>query len=232
MNTPATTPLFQSHSRKFEANRYVYPVLSRRAGGMSIGVNLNLDKVCNFHCVYCQVNRGEPGEKEFVELPRLRQELDDMIELVTSGSIWKETPFQDTPEPLRRLNDIALSGDGEPTTYANFGDVVGVCAEVRRRRRLDDLKLVLITNASMFDRPAVQQALETLDANGGEIWAKLDAGTEAYYRKIAQAKIPFRKILDNLLLAAAARPIVIQSLFMRLYESRLRPPSRRPIATD
>ena len=94
MNTPATTPLFHSHSRKFEDNRYVYPVLSRRAGGLSIGVNLNLDKVCNFHCVYCQVNRGEPSEKEFVELPRLRQELDDMLELVTSGSIWKETPFE------------------------------------------------------------------------------------------------------------------------------------------
>ena len=93
---------------------------------MSIGVNLNLDKVCNFHCVYCQVNRGEPSEKEFVELPRLRQELDDMIELVTSGLIWKESPFQNTPEPLRRLNDIAFCGDGEPTTYANFGDVVGV----------------------------------------------------------------------------------------------------------
>ena len=66
MTTP--TSLFQSHPRKFEANRYVYPVLSRRAGGISIGVNLNLDKICNFHCVYCQVNRGEPGEKEFVEL--------------------------------------------------------------------------------------------------------------------------------------------------------------------
>ncbi len=227
MNTPVTTPLFQSHSRKFEANRYVYPVLSRRAGGLSIGVNLNLDKICNFHCVYCQVNRGEPGEKEFIELPRLRQELDDMIELVASGSIWNEPPFQDTPEPLRRLNDIALSGDGEPTTYANFGDVVGICAEVRQARRLDDLKLVLITNASMFDRPAVQQALETLDANGGEIWAKLDAGTEAYYRKIAQSKIPFDKILANLLLAAAARPIVIQSLFMRLYDD---PPPAAEVA--
>ena len=73
---------------------------------------------------------------------------------------------------------------------------------MRRARRLDDLKLVLITNASMFDRPAVQQALEILDANGGEIWAKLDAGTEAYYRKIAQSKVAFDKILANLLLAA------------------------------
>ena len=56
-------PLFTSHPREFEENRYVYAVLSRRAGGVSIGVNLNPDKRCNFRCVYCQVpnlSRGTP----------------------------------------------------------------------------------------------------------------------------------------------------------------------------
>ena len=73
-------------------------MLSRRAGGISIGVNLNLDKICNFHCVYCQVDRGEPGEKEFVELPRLRQELDDMFELVLSGAdLRRRRPFKTRP---------------------------------------------------------------------------------------------------------------------------------------
>ena len=70
---------FASHPRTFAENRYVYPVVSRRAGGISIGVNLNLDKVCNFDCVYCQVNRSEPGDKEFVELGRLGWELDAMV---------------------------------------------------------------------------------------------------------------------------------------------------------
>ena len=82
MSNPRPLPV-SAHPRNFEANRYVYPVLSRRAGGISIGVNLNLDKICNFHCVYCQVDRGEPGEKEFVELPRLRQNWSEMVELVT-----------------------------------------------------------------------------------------------------------------------------------------------------
>jgi wyosine [tRNA(Phe)-imidazoG37] synthetase (radical SAM superfamily) len=210
--------LFQSHPRSFESNRYVYPVLSRRSRGISIGVNLNIDKGCNFHCVYCQVNRGEPSEKQFVDLPRLRDELDRMIELVVSGRIFAETPFRRTPEPLRRLNDIALSGDGEPTTYTNFADVVSLCAEVRQQHKLDQLKLVLITNASMFHREPVARALEVLDANNGEIWAKLDAGTEAYYREVARSAVSFQRILENLLLAARARPIVIQSLFMRLRE--------------
>ena len=61
-----------------------------------------------------------------------------------------------------------------------------------------------------------------LDANNGEIWAKLDAGTEAYYREVARSAVSFQRILDNLLLAARVRPIVIQSLFMRLREQ---PPS-------
>ena len=218
MNPLPATPLFNVHPRSFQANRYVYPVLSRRAGGISIGVNLNLDKICNFHCVYCQVGRAEPGEKEFVDLPRLGDELDRMIELVTSGRIFQGPRFQDTPQPLRRLNDIALSGDGEPTTYKNFGEVVSLCAEARQRHQLPELKLVLITNASMFHRDAVRQALEVLDANNGEIWAKLDAGTEAYYREIARSAVTFQRILDNLALAAQARPIVIQSLFMRIRE--------------
>lgn len=209
--------LFQAHPRSFETNHYVYPVLSRRSGGISIGVNLNLDKVCNFDCVYCQVNRSEPGEKEFVELERLAAELDAMVQRVVSGRIFDEPPFQNAPPELRRLNDIALSGDGEPTTYRNFDQVAAVCAEVRRRHGLDDLKLVLITNATMFHRPHVERGLAILDAANGEIWAKLDAGTEEYYRVVARSVVPFRRILDNLLLAAQARPIVIQSLFMRIH---------------
>jgi wyosine [tRNA(Phe)-imidazoG37] synthetase (radical SAM superfamily) len=210
-------PLFESHPRSFAANCYVYPVLSRRAAGISIGVNLNLDKICNFDCVYCQVNRGTPGEKEFLDIPRLVVELEQTIESAVSGRIYDGPRFRGVPPELRRLNDIAFSGDGEPTTYRNFKDVVSACAGVRRRRGLETMKLVLITNATMFHRPAVEEALKTLDANNGEIWAKLDAGTEAYYRLVDRTSIPFQRILDNLLLAARERPIVIQSLFMRIH---------------
>ena len=219
--------LFEAHDRSFHANRYVYPVLSRRAGGISIGVNLNRDKSCNFNCIYCQVDRSGPGQKEFLQIDRLRTELDEAVRLVTSGRIYEETKFRHTPPALRRLNDVALSGDGEPTTYRNFDQVVTVVAEVRRRHRLDDVKLVLITNASMFHHDRVRRGLEILDANGGEIWAKLDAGTEEYYGLVARTPVRWQRILDNLASAARVRPIVIQSLFMRIHDQPPSPTEQR-----
>ena len=65
--------------------------------------------------------------------------------------------------------------------------------------------MVLITNASMFHRPHVQRGLAILDENNGEIWAKLEAGTEEYFKLVDRTPIPFRQILDNIT-AAAQRP--------------------------
>jgi wyosine [tRNA(Phe)-imidazoG37] synthetase (radical SAM superfamily) len=208
--------LFREHSRHFANNRFVYPVVSRRSHGISIGVNLNPDKVCNFDCIYCQVNRVEQSETRFVETDQLLRELDDMLTLVTSGELFADEKFVHTPVELRRLNDIAFSGDGEPTTYRNFDDIIEACAGAKRRHGLDDVKMVLITNASMFHKPAVERGLAALDANQGEIWAKLDAGTEDYYRLVERTTIPFKRILDNITAAARLRPLVIQALFMRI----------------
>ena len=209
-------PLFASHSRSFRENKFVYPVLSRRSRGISLGVNLNPDKVCNFDCIYCQVDRRSEAETNFVEMDRLLGELDSLLELVVSGAIYEDEAFAAVPENLRRLNDIAFSGDGEPTTFRNFDEIVGRVAERKRARGLHEVKLVLITNASMFHRPAVQRGLEILDANNGEIWAKLDAGTDEYYQLVERTKIPFRQVLENITEAAKVRPVVIQSLFMRI----------------
>jgi wyosine [tRNA(Phe)-imidazoG37] synthetase (radical SAM superfamily) len=219
--SPISTPLFTSHSRSFEANRFVYPVVSRRSGGVSIGVNLNPDKVCNFDCIYCQVDRVSAAETKFVDMQQLIDELDHMLELVLSGELYTHGKFSATPEHLRRLNDIAFSGDGEPTTYRNFNEIIAACAAVKRKHESTypnarDVKMVLITNASMFHRPVVERGLALLDANNGEIWAKLDAGTEAYYKLVERTVIPFRQVLDNLTAAAQVRPLVIQSLFMRI----------------
>ncbi|HTU24255.1 MAG TPA: radical SAM protein [Pirellulales bacterium] len=215
-NPSSQHPLHSQHQRAFEANRFVYPVLSRRSRGISIGVNLNPDKICNFDCIYCQVDRTRQSETTFVELDPLLAELDATLSLATSGAIYETAKFQGTPPALRRLNDIAFSGDGEPTTYRNFDEIVARVAELKRRHGLDDVKLVLITNASMFHREHVVRGLATLDANQGEIWAKLETGTEEYYRLIERTPIPFRQVLDNITAAARLRPLVIQSLFMRV----------------
>ncbi|MCP4173314.1 MAG: hypothetical protein GY758_21360 [Fuerstiella sp.] len=68
----------------------------------------------------------------------------------------------------------------------------------------------------MFHREHVQRGLSLLDANKGQIWAKLDAGTEEYYHRIERTTIPFQHILDNITAAAQVRPLVIQSLFMNV----------------
>ena len=218
-----THALHTQHQRRYEANRFVYPVLSRRSGGVSVGVNLNPDKVCNFDCVYCQVDRTTQSETRFVETGQLLQELRDVLRLVASGDLYETDKFAATPEPLRRLNDIAFSGDGEPTTYKNFDELMRLAADAkadvaREHPAACDAKMVLITNASMFHRPHVEAGLAILDANNGEVWAKLDAGTADYYHTIERTKIPFRQVLDNLAAAARVRPLVIQSLFLRLAE--------------
>jgi wyosine [tRNA(Phe)-imidazoG37] synthetase (radical SAM superfamily) len=208
--------LHTQHERLFGANRFVYPVLSRRSGGISVGINLNPDKVCNFDCVYCQVNRVSQSETRFVDTPQLLEELGRTLELVASGQLFTLGKFRDTPPAERRLTDIAFSGDGEPTTHRNFDEVVAACAERKRECRLDTLPLVLITNASMFHRAHVQRALQILDANHGEVWAKLDAGTADYYDRINRTPFDYAHILRNITQAALARPLVIQALFMRI----------------
>ncbi len=212
----ASAALYREHARSYATSRYVYPVLSRRSRGISIGVNLNPDKICNFDCIYCQVDRTVPATVDDVDPARLLTELDRTLELVTSGELFASGDFQATPPALRRLNDIALSGDGEPTTYRRFDELIAQCAELKRRRGLDDVKLVLITNASMFHRPNVQRGLATLDQNQGEIWAKLDAGSDAYYHRVERTSIPFGQVLENITAAARVRPLVIQSLFLRI----------------
>lgn len=211
-----TLTLHTDHARLFERNRFVYPVLSRRSGGISIGVNLNPDKVCNFDCIYCQVDRRSQSETRFVETDALLAELRSTLELVTSGAVYETPKFRSVPQHLRRLNDIAFSGDGEPTTYKNFDELMEQCAGVKREAGLGIVKMVLITNASMFHRPHVERGLAVLDRNNGEIWAKLDAGTDEYYHLIERTPIPFRQVLDNITTAARVRPLVIQSLFMRV----------------
>jgi wyosine [tRNA(Phe)-imidazoG37] synthetase (radical SAM superfamily) len=219
--------LHTQHARRFEQNRFVYPVLSRRSEGISVGVNLNPDKVCNFDCIYCQVDRTTQSETRFVGTERLLGELEDTLLLAASGELFDHEKFRHTPSEFRRLNDIAFSGDGEPTTYKNFDEIIAACAEVKRRLGLDAVKMVLITNASMFHRPHVQRGLEILDANNGEIWAKLEAGTAEYFKLVDRTPIPFQQILDNITAAAKVRPLVIQSLFMRVAGE---PPSAAELA--
>src|SRR5437868_1219201 len=101
--------------RDFLGNRFVYSVISPRARGLSIGVNMNPGKVCNFDCSYCEVNRCAPEAQEQLHCEAMAKELQSTLNLVRSGKIQDLSFFKTTPRELMRLRHVALSGDGEPT---------------------------------------------------------------------------------------------------------------------
>ena len=210
-------PVIRDHRRQWRDCLYVYPVISRRAKGLSIGVNLNPDKRCNFDCLYCQIDRRIERGLEEVDFARLTDELREAL-AAAGDELWTEKRFAQTPGELRKLNDIALSGDGEPTALPNFDAAVTAAANVKRECHRENVKIVVITNASLLDAPQFRRALPILDANHGEIWAKLDAGTEESFQKInrPQVEISLRDIVNNIAAVAADRAVVIQSLFFKI----------------
>jgi wyosine [tRNA(Phe)-imidazoG37] synthetase (radical SAM superfamily) len=213
----STWAAVQDHTRVFQDLVFVYPVISRRSRGLSIGVNLNPDKRCNFDCVYCEVDRRTPGRAESVDLTRLREELIWLVKHALSGGLASEPKFSEVPELTRIIRDIAFSGDGEPTMVPNFDACVRTVVGVKNDFDLAATRLVLITDSAGLDKTTVKRGLELLDANNGEVWCKLDAGTEAFYRLINRSAVRFNRILRNILETARARPVIIQSLFLRTH---------------
>jgi wyosine [tRNA(Phe)-imidazoG37] synthetase (radical SAM superfamily) len=204
-----------AHPREFLGNRFVYVVVSPRARGLSIGVNMNPDRRCNFDCGYCEVNRHEPVTELSLDLDIVASELQRMLAMVASGALRSFQPYCNTPSDLLELRHVALSGDGEPTLCPNFLDVIRAVAHVRALGRFPFFKIVLLTNATGFDLPQVQEGLK-LFTQQDEIWAKLDAGTQSYMEEVNRPDCPLEKILGNILLVARQRPVIIQSLFQML----------------
>ncbi len=204
---------FRDHRRELWDFQVVYPVVSRRARGLSVGVNLNPDQACNFDCPYCQVDRTGPKGSREVDLDRLEAELDALLRYVGDGTLWDRPPFDSTDSALRVVRDIAFAGDGEPTAFSGFAEAVRRVVAVRDAHGLQHVPVNLLTNATLLHRPAVREGLAVLDAAGGRIWAKLDAGTEAWYRRVDGTAFPWSRVLSNLREAASERPIVIQSMW-------------------
>lgn len=215
-NTNDPTGVFANHPRDWQSNHYVYPVISRRSRGLSVGVNLNPDRACNFDCIYCQVDRTLPVTVRDVNLDRLNDEMLHMLQWAADGSIFEHTGFGHVPEELRRVNDVAFSGDGEPTTCPHFAETVQIVIDGLRSFELHDVKIVLITDACYLTREPVQRGLKLMDSHNGEVWAKLDAGTDAYYQQINRPNYPLSHVIDNIIDVSRVRPICIQSLFMRV----------------
>jgi wyosine [tRNA(Phe)-imidazoG37] synthetase (radical SAM superfamily) len=193
-------------------NRFVYTVISPRARGLSVGVNMNPDQLCNFDCVYCEVNRHEPPRESRLDVAVMIAELERTLESVRSGGLRERPCYRNTPLELLELRHVTLSGDGEPTICPNFVEAVEAVVHLRARGRFPFFKLVLMTNASGLDRPEVARGLRLFTPRD-EVWAKLEAGTQEYMDRVNHPDCLVEKILANILFLARQRPVVIQSLF-------------------
>lgn len=228
---------FTDHRRKLHNNKYIYAVVSRRSKGLSIGINLNIDKICNFNCPYCQVDRNfragekkeeknrEKNREKNVDVDLLFAELEHLFVLIQSGNLWNISPFDTAQKEFQRVNDIAFAGDGEPTTCPQFTEVVIGVGDLIKKYHLE-IRYHLLTNATMFHTKHIQQALEIFcTVYQGEIWAKLDAGSASWFQKVDGTQFPFHKILENLTWVTKKykKQVVLQCMFHRFGEEEPSP---------
>lgn len=193
--------------------RYVYPVVSRRAGGVSVGINLNPNNACNWRCIYCQVPDLTRGTAPAVDMLLLENELRAFLTELLHGDFMQMR----VPEDARRINDIALSGNGEPTSAAEFSDVILLIARVRSELALpENVKTVLITNGSLLHRGDVQQGLRDMSRIHGEVWFKLDRASAAGMLRINDTHARIDKVRENLIAAMAACPTWLQTCWFAL----------------
>jgi len=201
------------HDRDAAGLTYVYPVVSRRAGGVSIGINLNLNDACNWRCIYCQVPGLTRGSPPAIDVPLLERELRQFMEDVLHGDFMDRR----VPPESRRLNDIAFSGNGEPTSAREFADAVDAVGRVMREFDLvGRIKLVLITNGSLVHQARVQAGLAKLAPLRGEVWFKLDRATESGIRAVNSTRTSMEKVLRNLNAAARLCPTWLQTCMFAL----------------
>ncbi|MCL2161180.1 MAG: radical SAM protein [Betaproteobacteria bacterium] len=200
------------HNRALGGFTYIYPVLSRRAGGVSVGINLNPNNACNWQCVYCQVPDLIRGKAPKIDLARLESELRAFLTALCRGD-WL---LHQAPEGVRTLRDIAFSGNGEPTSAVEFADAVALAARMRVEFDLDPaVALRLITNGSLLRQARVREGIRRLGQAGGEVWFKVDAGNANSIERINGVKLAPGTIARNLRACAALCPTWVQTCVFR-----------------
>jgi wyosine [tRNA(Phe)-imidazoG37] synthetase (radical SAM superfamily) len=185
-------------------------VLSPRANGLSLGINLNPAAKCNLNCLYCEVDRSGKTPDTAFDVDRMIKELGETLELVQGGWLRQWPRYAKLPPELLSVRHVALSGDGEPTLSPHFVEATRAVVQLRHTGR--KFKIVLVTNSTALDQPQARQGIDLLGPED-EVWAKLDAGTQEYLNRINGSNITLDKILKNILGVASQRPVVIQSLF-------------------
>ncbi len=204
----------KDHSRDVAGLKYIYPVMSRRAGGLSIGINFNTNNACNWRCVYCQVPNLVRGSASSIDYSLLEKELVFFLEEVTSGSFYDrfEVPLED-----RVIKDFAISGNGEPTSAESFDKAISLIGETLDKAKIkDSYQFVLITNGSLIHKEQVQKGLAVLNQFQGRVWFKLDSATQSGRKKLNDARMSQKKYLENLLLSASLCPTWLQTCLLKI----------------
>lgn len=184
------------HSRDIAGLKYVYPVISRRAGGLSIGINVNTNNACNWRCVYCQVPDLIRGAAPEMDFQLLESELRFFLKQVLGGGFYDKF---NVLQSLRVIKDVAISGNGEPTSLKEFDRVIELVGRIALELGvLPKSQLVLISNGSLINQLDVQQSLKILNDYQGEVWFKLDSATEYGRRLINDSKQTTEKLMHNL----------------------------------
>lgn len=218
------TLTISDHNREILGFRYVYPVVSRRAGGVSIGINLNINNACNWRCIYCNVPELSRGTPPPIELDVLEQELRTLLTDVLHGDFMQQ--YVDKSD--RVLQDIAFSGNGEPTSAKEFPAVVQLVETIINDFKLQGkIKLRLITNGSMLYKPAIIKAVKQLAQCNGEVWFKLDAGSSKDIAAVNDIHIKIEGHLKRLRACAGVCPTYIQTCLFAIDGA---PPSEEKIA--
>jgi wyosine [tRNA(Phe)-imidazoG37] synthetase (radical SAM superfamily) len=195
MNGSTKQLVVTDHSRDSAGLTYIYPVVSRRAGGVSIGVNLNPNNACNWRCIYCQVPDLKRGSAPPIDLAQLERELKGFIDLLLHGDFMRSK----VPEGARQIVDVAFSGNGEPTSAQEFPATIELVGRVLRETGLGGrVTIRLITNGSLLGQSRVQEGLRRLGELGGEVWFKVDAGTAEGYRRINSVELSPEAVARNL----------------------------------
>jgi wyosine [tRNA(Phe)-imidazoG37] synthetase (radical SAM superfamily) len=202
------------HPRDVAGLKYIYPVMSRRAGGLSIGINFNTNNACNWRCVYCQVPDLVRGSAPELDLLLLEKELSFFLEDVVNGGFYERF---EVPQASRVIKDIAISGNGEPTSVEGFDRAISLIGETMLNTRIkEDYQFVLITNGSLMHKEQTQRGLDLLRKYQGQVWFKLDSATQTGRKLINNAAISQENHLENLMASARLCPTWLQTCLVSI----------------
>jgi len=189
-----------NHCSDIVGLKYVYPVISRRMGGLSIGINFNTNNACNWRCIYCQIPDLKIGAAPEMDFKLLEEELRYFLDNVLKGDFYER--FQ-VDEDKRVIKDIAIAGNGEPTSLKEFAKAVDLIGKIATEAGVfPGSHYVLITNGSLVHQSKVQAGLTVLKSYGGEVWFKVDSATEEGRALINNSAQSSKASFENLMISA------------------------------